>query len=100
SGAAAIRVPDIQGDVDGRARTVHASLKRFNDTPAGGGRTALEMQDPTTTTTKRRATGAARDVNVDLIAVVVAATEGVPSVLTIGQGDALPSGPFELGHRS
>ena len=58
------------------------------------------MQDPTTTTTKRRATGAARDVNVDLIAVVVAATEGVPSVLTIGQGDALPSGPFELGHRS
>jgi hypothetical protein len=37
---------------------------------------------------------------VDLIAVVVAMTEQGPSVLTIGHANALPSGPFELGHRS
>jgi hypothetical protein len=36
----------------------------------------------------------------DLIAVVVAVTEGDPRVLTIQGRSALPSGPFELGHRS
>jgi hypothetical protein len=36
----------------------------------------------------------------DLIAVVVAVTCGEPRVLTIRDGRALPSGPFELGHRS
>ncbi|RUW64765.1 hypothetical protein EOA28_34355, partial [Mesorhizobium sp. M2A.F.Ca.ET.067.02.1.1] len=36
----------------------------------------------------------------DLIAVVVAMTEHGPSVLAVGAGDALPSGPFEHGHRS
>ncbi|CDX16837.1 conserved hypothetical protein [Mesorhizobium sp. ORS 3324] len=36
----------------------------------------------------------------DLIAVVVAMTDQGPSVLTVGQANALPSGPFELGHRS
>ncbi|MBV8459194.1 MAG: hypothetical protein JO122_21590 [Acetobacteraceae bacterium] len=36
----------------------------------------------------------------ELIAVVVAATAGEPRVLTILDGTALPSGPFELGHRS
>lgn len=38
--------------------------------------------------------------NVDLIAVVVAATTSTPFVLTIGQADTLPSGPFGLEHRS
>ncbi|MDX8493078.1 hypothetical protein RFN29_16020 [Mesorhizobium sp. VK22B] len=42
----------------------------------------------------------AHDTNVDLIAVVVAMTDHGPSVLTVGQANALPSGPFELGHRS
>jgi hypothetical protein len=42
----------------------------------------------------------ALDVHADLIAVVVAVTDREPCVLTIGQADALPSGPFELGHRS
>lgn len=40
------------------------------------------------------------DVHVDLIAVLVAVIEGTPSVLTIKGGQMLPSGPFELGHRS
>jgi hypothetical protein len=36
----------------------------------------------------------------DLIAVLVAVTAGDPRVLTIIDRSALPSGPFELGHRS
>jgi hypothetical protein len=43
---------------------------------------------------------AARAVSIDLIAVLVAVTAGRPRVLTIQDGRALPSGPFELGHRS
>lgn len=41
-----------------------------------------------------------REVAVDLIAVLVAVTDDRPFVLTVGRGKALPSGPFELGHRS
>jgi hypothetical protein len=37
---------------------------------------------------------------VDLVAVLVAVTEGEPRVMTIAGGRALPSGPFETGHRS
>jgi hypothetical protein len=59
------------------------------------------MQDTTTQATKRAATSNRnRAVSADLIAVVIAVTNGEPRVLTIGQADALPSGPFELGHRS
>jgi len=36
----------------------------------------------------------------ELIAVIVAVTDGEPRVLTIDEGRALPSGPFELAHRS
>jgi hypothetical protein len=36
----------------------------------------------------------------ELIAVIVAVTEGQPRVLTIDGGQALPSGPFVSGHRS
>lgn len=36
----------------------------------------------------------------DLIAVVTAVTNGDPRILTIDRFDSLPSGPFELGHRS
>lgn len=39
-------------------------------------------------------------VAVDLIAVLAAATGAEPRVLTVRGGDRLPSGPFELGHRS
>jgi hypothetical protein len=39
-------------------------------------------------------------VTAELTAVIVAVTEGHPRVLTIEHGQALPSGPFEPGHRS
>jgi hypothetical protein len=39
-------------------------------------------------------------VAADLIAVIVAVTDGSPRVLTIENGRALPSGPFESVHRS
>ena len=39
-------------------------------------------------------------VAADLVAVLVAVTAGEPLVLTIADGRALPSGPFEPGHRS
>jgi hypothetical protein len=42
----------------------------------------------------------AHAVSAELIAVLVAVTSGQPRVLTIRDGRALPSGPFELGHRS
>ena len=42
----------------------------------------------------------AASVAAELIAVIVAVTEGQPRVLTIEAGGALPSGPFEFGHRS
>ncbi|MGX5845185.1 NUDIX hydrolase [Mesorhizobium sp. ArgA1] len=50
--------------------------------------------------TKKSAARKGRDINVDLIAVVAAVTDREPCVLTVGQQDALPSGPFELTHRS
>jgi hypothetical protein len=44
---------------------------------------------------------AARDaIAADLIAVLVAVTAGDPRVLTLKDRSALPSGPFELAHRS
>jgi hypothetical protein len=39
-------------------------------------------------------------ITADLIAVIVAVTAGEPRVLTIKDRSALPSGPFELAHRS
>ncbi|SFB62655.1 Uncharacterized conserved protein [Rhizobium sp. NFR07] len=36
----------------------------------------------------------------ELIAVLTAVTDGDPRVMTVRSGDALPSGPFEFGHRS
>jgi hypothetical protein len=39
-------------------------------------------------------------VAAELTAVIVAVTEGQPQVLTIEHSQALPSGPFEPGHRS
>ncbi|KQZ94132.1 hypothetical protein ASD64_04440 [Mesorhizobium sp. Root157] len=45
-------------------------------------------------------TNRSQTVSADLIAVVIAVTNGEPRVLTIAQATALPSGPFELGHRS
>lgn len=50
-------------------------------------------------TPKARATPAA-GLSVDLVAVLVAVTNGEPRVMTIYDGGALPSGPFELDDRS
>ncbi|WP_032918219.1 NUDIX hydrolase [Mesorhizobium erdmanii] len=49
---------------------------------------------------KHRANATTNKVKADLIAVVVAVNEIGPCVLTIAKGPALPSGPFELAHRS
>jgi len=49
----------------------------------------------------RTASAAARDaIAADLTAVIVAVTAGDPRVLTIKDRSALPSGPFEIVHRS
>jgi hypothetical protein len=56
------------------------------------------------TDSKTRAPPAVRSLQqgiaADLIAVLVAVTSGEPRVLTIQDQCALPSGPFELAHRS
>ncbi|MER8402922.1 hypothetical protein [Mesorhizobium sp. M1348] len=51
-------------------------------------------------TRQRRSGGKGSNVKADLIAVVVAMNNSVPCVLTIPQANAVPSGPFELAHRS
>ncbi|MDG4889812.1 hypothetical protein [Mesorhizobium sp. WSM4887] len=58
------------------------------------------MHDRATRTKQDSSGRKGRDINVDLIALVAAVPESEPCVLTVGQRDALPSGPFELGHRS
>ncbi|MDX8498024.1 hypothetical protein RFM99_06295 [Mesorhizobium sp. VK4C] len=50
--------------------------------------------------TNRRANDLSHSIAAELIAVLVAVTNGQPRVMTIDSGKALPSGPFELGHRS
>ncbi|RUU06354.1 hypothetical protein EOD23_14095 [Mesorhizobium sp. USDA-HM6] len=50
--------------------------------------------------TNRRENELAHSIAAELIAVLVAVTNGQPRVMTIDSGKALPSGPFELGHRS
>ena len=44
--------------------------------------------------------GQRHSIAAELIAVLVAVTIGQPRVMTIERGQSLPSGPFELGHRS
>lgn len=39
-------------------------------------------------------------ITADLVAVLVAVTEGEPKIMTIVNASALPSGPFEFAHRS
>src|SRR5271165_6660323 len=42
----------------------------------------------------------AQSIAVELIAVLVAVADGAPLAMTIDGGGSLPSGPFEVGHRS
>jgi hypothetical protein len=58
------------------------------------------MQQQAATEKNAPDAGKAQDVHVDLIAVVAAVNGCEPCALTIGEADTLPSGPFELGHRS
>jgi hypothetical protein len=51
-------------------------------------------------TSGTRHPGPEATVAAELIAVLVAVTDGDPRVLTVQDGAALPSGPFESGHRS
>lgn len=56
------------------------------------------MQDTSGVT--RESAAERHAISADLIAVLVAAPNGNPVVLTVKDGSALPSGPFELIHRS
>ncbi|WP_024927601.1 MULTISPECIES: NUDIX hydrolase [unclassified Mesorhizobium] len=58
------------------------------------------MDDRAKETRNGRAAAKAKEVEAELIAVVVAVNDGEPVALTIGQADCLPSGPFALEHRS
>lgn len=49
---------------------------------------------------KTSTTTAGNAVTADLVAVLVAVTDGAPKIMTIAGGAALPSGPFEFSHRS
>lgn len=51
-------------------------------------------------TAQALAVNRSRTIGADLIAVVVAVNHSEPRVLTIEQASSLPSGPFELSHRS
>ena len=39
-------------------------------------------------------------ITADLVAVLVAVTDGYPKIMTIDHAQALPSGPFQFAHRS
>jgi hypothetical protein len=49
---------------------------------------------------KPSTSAAGNAVTADLVAVLVAVTDGAPKTVTIAGGSALPSGPFEFAHRS
>jgi hypothetical protein len=53
-----------------------------------------------TTPRKTKTAGTADAITADLVAVLVAVTEGQPKIMTIANASALPSGPFEFAHRS
>ena len=48
----------------------------------------------------RKALKTANAITADLVAVLVAVTDGEPKIMTIANDGALPSGPFEFTHRS
>ena len=62
----------------------------------------MDPLDSTKSEAKTRPTARSspQGIAADLIAVLVAVTSGEPRVLTIQDQRALPSGPFELAHRS
>jgi hypothetical protein len=55
---------------------------------------------PQNTKGPSKASGSANTITADLVAVLVAVTDGEPKIMTIANASALPSGPFEFAHRS
>ncbi len=55
---------------------------------------------PQSTKGPSKASGSANTITADLVAVLVAVTDGEPKIMTIANASALPSGPFEFAHRS
>ena len=53
-----------------------------------------------TTSRKTKPAGTADAITAELVAVLVAVTDGQPKIMTIANAGALPSGPFEFAHRS
>jgi hypothetical protein len=49
---------------------------------------------------RTKTTASTDTITADLVAVLVAVTEGEPKIMTIANASALPSGPFEFSHRS
>ena len=49
---------------------------------------------------KSKGSVTANIMSADLVAVLVAVTDGEPKIMTIAKADALPSGPFKFTHRS
>jgi hypothetical protein len=49
---------------------------------------------------KPKASDSVDAISADLVAVLVAVTDGQPKIMTIASESALPSGPFEFAHRS
>lgn len=49
---------------------------------------------------KPKTSDSTRAITADLVAVLVAVTDGEPKIMTIAHAGALPSGPFEFKHRS
>ena len=68
----------------------------------GTSRKKLPLPSPlrTAVSQERQNEDPGHGINADLVAVLAAVSEGEPRVMTIEEGRALPSGPFELGHRS
>ena len=64
--------------------------------PAPAGALIAHPPSPDTALTE----SVARSVHAELVAVLVAVTNGEPRVLTTEDARALPAGPFELSHRS
>jgi hypothetical protein len=52
------------------------------------------------TTPRKTKASTADAITADLVAVLVAVTDGQPKIMTIASASALPSGPFEFAHRS
>ena len=55
---------------------------------------------PQNTKGPSKASGSANTITADLVAVLVAVTDGDPKIMTIATASAVPSGPFEYAHRS